>query len=126
MWAGGLRCRLSSAQKCYRIGRNFGESVTDNFRISHRKIFGWWHERGIYSLQPMNDGYKLKKFAMSKHRIAGVTTFTTCALFLAVVMSAAAEDGVSAAKIVFGQAAVLEGPASALGMGMRFGIKAAF
>ena len=74
----------------------------------------------------MNDSYKLKKFAMRKHRIAGVKTFATCALFLAAAMSAAAEDGVSADKIIFGQAAVLEGPASALGLGMRFGIKAAF
>jgi branched-chain amino acid transport system substrate-binding protein len=74
----------------------------------------------------MNDGLKLKKFAMNKHRIARAATFATCALFLAAVMSAAAEDGVSADKIVFGQAAVLEGPAAALGLGMRLGIKAAF
>ena len=37
-----------------------------------------------------------------------------------------AEDGVSADTIVFGQAAVLEGPASALGVGMRTGLQAAF
>src|SRR5436305_5798094 len=37
-----------------------------------------------------------------------------------------AEDGVSADTIVFGQAAVLEGPASALGLGMRTGLQAAF
>ena len=74
----------------------------------------------------MNDGLKLKKFAMNKHRIARAATFATCALFLAAVMSAAAEDGVSGDKIVFGQAAVLEGPAAALGLGMRLGIKAAF
>jgi len=34
-------------------------------------------------------------------------------------VQALAEDGVSADTIVFGQAAVLEGPASALGIGMR-------
>src|SRR5437660_82672 len=39
---------------------------------------------------------------------------------------AAAEDGVAADAIVFGQAAVLEGPAAALGQGMRAGINAAF
>jgi len=46
----------------------------------------------------------------------------------AVVLSgpAFAEDGVSADTIVFGQAAVLEGPASALGVGMRTGLQAAF
>ena len=36
------------------------------------------------------------------------------------------EDGVTADSIVFGQAAVLEGPASALGRGMRTGLQAAF
>jgi len=39
---------------------------------------------------------------------------------------AQAEPGVSADKIVFGQAAALEGPASALGTGMQLGIRAAF
>lgn len=37
-----------------------------------------------------------------------------------------AENGISAARIVFGQAAVFEGPASALGLGMRAGLQAAF
>jgi branched-chain amino acid transport system substrate-binding protein len=41
-------------------------------------------------------------------------------------VQALAEDGVSADTIVFGQAAVLEGPASALGIGMRAGLQAAF
>jgi branched-chain amino acid transport system substrate-binding protein len=41
-------------------------------------------------------------------------------------VQALAEDGVSADTIVFGQAAVLEGPASALGVGMRTGLQAAF
>jgi branched-chain amino acid transport system substrate-binding protein len=37
-----------------------------------------------------------------------------------------AEDGVSADKIVFGQATALDGPASALGQGMKMGLEAAF
>lgn len=40
--------------------------------------------------------------------------------------SVSAEDGVSEDRILFGQAAALEGPASALGRGMRLGILAAF
>ena len=40
--------------------------------------------------------------------------------------TALAEDGVSDGKIVFGQVAALEGPAQALGQGMRQGILAAF
>lgn len=39
---------------------------------------------------------------------------------------ALADAGVSADKIVFGQAAPFEGPASALGLGMREGLQAAF
>ena len=39
---------------------------------------------------------------------------------------ASAENGVSADKIVFGQAAALDGPASALGQGMKIGLEAAF
>jgi branched-chain amino acid transport system substrate-binding protein len=39
---------------------------------------------------------------------------------------ALSEDGVSNDKIVFGQVAALEGPAQALGQGMREGIRAAF
>src|SRR5712691_110867 len=45
---------------------------------------------------------------------------------LLVLSPAGAEDGVTPEAIVFGQAAVLEGPASALGTGMRVGINAAF
>jgi branched-chain amino acid transport system substrate-binding protein len=40
--------------------------------------------------------------------------------------AAAAEDGVTPDSVVFGQAAVFEGPAAALGRGMRTGITAAF
>ncbi len=48
------------------------------------------------------------------------------ATLLATGISAFAEDGVSADKIVFGQATALEGPASALGQGMKMGLEAAF
>lgn len=40
--------------------------------------------------------------------------------------NARGEDGVSPGEIVFGQAAVLSGPASALGQGMKLGLDAAF
>ena len=40
---------------------------------------------------------------------------TACLLLLAAVFPAIAEDGVSANKILFGQAAALGGPAGALG-----------
>ena len=43
-----------------------------------------------------------------------------------IAMPAIAEDGVSGDTIVFGQAAVLEGPAAALGLGMQLGLNAAF
>ena len=39
---------------------------------------------------------------------------------------ALAEDGVTKDRIVFGQVAALEGPAQALGQGMRQGLLAAF
>jgi branched-chain amino acid transport system substrate-binding protein len=45
---------------------------------------------------------------------------------MATASPALAEDGVSADKIVFGQAAALEGPTAALGQGMKTGINAAF
>ena len=48
------------------------------------------------------------------------------AVILATGIGAFAEDGVSADKIVFGQATALEGPASALGQGMKMGLEAAF
>ncbi len=46
--------------------------------------------------------------------------------FCIVSGTAFAEDGVSDGKIVFGQVAALQGPAQALGQGMRQGILAAF
>lgn len=48
------------------------------------------------------------------------------AILIGSAVSAHAEPGVHEDKIVFGQAAALEGPASALGTGMQLGIKAAF
>jgi len=45
---------------------------------------------------------------------------------LAIILPAAAEDGVSTNKIIFGQAAALSGPAGALGQGMKIGMAAAF
>ena len=48
------------------------------------------------------------------------------AVLLATSIPASAENGVSADKIVFGQAAALDGPASALGQGMKVGLEAAF
>ena len=49
-----------------------------------------------------------------------------CALLAFIVPPAAAEEGVTADTILFGQSAPLEGPASALGQGMRRGILSAF
>jgi ABC-type branched-subunit amino acid transport system substrate-binding protein len=48
------------------------------------------------------------------------------AALLATGTFASAEDGVFADKIVFGQAAALDGPAAALGQGMKQGLEAAF
>lgn len=47
-------------------------------------------------------------------------------LCLAFAVPAAAEPGVAADKLLFGQSAALEGPAAALGQGMRLGLLAAF
>src|SRR6476469_118092 len=53
-------------------------------------------------------------------------TLAAIALGAILTVPAHAEDGVSADTITFGQAAVLEGPASALGLGMQTGLNAAF
>jgi branched-chain amino acid transport system substrate-binding protein len=45
---------------------------------------------------------------------------------LAQLLPAAAENGVTADKITLGQVAALDGPAAALGQGMRDGLLAAF
>jgi ABC-type branched-subunit amino acid transport system substrate-binding protein len=57
-----------------------------------------------------------------QHSIAALIA----ALLLAAAPAWAAEPGVAADKIVLGQAAPLDGPASALGLGMREGMLAAF
>ena len=57
------------------------------------------------------------------------TIFTALSILFAVAgpfHAVADEVGVSSDTILFGQAAVLEGPSSALGQGMRQGILAAF
>ncbi len=59
------------------------------------------------------------------------TTFNRVAPILAAMSLCAtgyaqAEDGVSDSTITFGQAAALEGPAAALGTGMKLGLEAAF
>jgi ABC-type branched-subunit amino acid transport system substrate-binding protein len=48
------------------------------------------------------------------------------ALIYSLTVHARAEDGVSKDSILFGQVAALNGPAQALGQGMRDGILAAF
>jgi ABC-type branched-subunit amino acid transport system substrate-binding protein len=58
-------------------------------------------------------------------RTGALITATIAATLLAATQ-VRAEDGVSADTVVFGQAAVFEGPAAALGTGMRAGIQAAF
>jgi ABC-type branched-subunit amino acid transport system substrate-binding protein len=49
-----------------------------------------------------------------------------CLVLAAVAGNARAENGVTQDTILFGQAAVLQGPASALGLGMKAGLEAAF
>jgi branched-chain amino acid transport system substrate-binding protein len=49
-----------------------------------------------------------------------------CLALAGTAAPARAENGVSADTITFGQAAVLQGPASALGLGMKAGLEAAF
>ena len=56
-------------------------------------------------------------------------TFGIAALMVGLLLlpaPASAEDGVTADKIVLGQAAPLDGPASALGLDMKQGLLAAF
>jgi branched-chain amino acid transport system substrate-binding protein len=60
---------------------------------------------------------------MSRGRFASLALG---AIILAAGAAHAADPGVAADKIVLGQAAAFEGPASALGLGMREGLTAAF
>src|ERR1700719_1069480 len=61
-------------------------------------------------------------------RTTKLALLTSLAVLLAAASRslAAAETGISTETILFGQAAALEGPSSALGQGMRQGILAAF
>jgi branched-chain amino acid transport system substrate-binding protein len=54
------------------------------------------------------------------------TTILGLASLFAVPKAFAADPGIATDKIVFGQVAALDGPASALGLGMREGLRAAF
>ncbi len=65
----------------------------------------------------------MQNFPFKQGVVASIAAMGLC---LAAGGSAIAEDGVSANEIVFGQSAALEGPAAALGSGMREGILAAF
>ena len=65
----------------------------------------------------------MQTYVSKKGVVASMAALGFC---LAAAGSAGAEDGVSANEIVFGQSAALEGPAAALGSGMREGILAAF
>src|SRR5437762_7671034 len=69
----------------------------------------------------------------TRHRQRSATMNSRSPIFLTSVLAFAllsapvhAEDGVSKDKIVFGQVAALDGPAQALGQGMRQGLLAAF
>src|ERR1700687_500854 len=59
-------------------------------------------------------------------RTGTIAAIAVLAIALAPVTFAAAVNGVTVDTILFGQAAALDGPASALGQGMRSGIQAAF
>ena len=65
----------------------------------------------------------MQTFVSKNGVVASIAALGFC---LAAAGSAGAEDGVSANEIVFGQSAALDGPAAALGSGMREGILAAF
>ncbi|HEX2113810.1 MAG TPA: ABC transporter substrate-binding protein [Alphaproteobacteria bacterium] len=54
------------------------------------------------------------------------STILGFASLLAMPRALAADPGIAGDKIVFGQVAALEGPAAALGLGMREGLRAAF
>ncbi len=53
-------------------------------------------------------------------------TLAFAASLMLSVSPALAEDGVTDSSILFGQAAALEGPAAALGTGMKLGLESAF
>jgi len=63
---------------------------------------------------------------MLDFRLGAACALASGALAVLLATPVAAEDGVTADAIVFGQAAPLAGPAAALGLGMQAGIQAAF
>ena len=63
---------------------------------------------------------------MRRQALLGFALTTATCLAFSPLSGVRAEPGVDVDKIIFGQAAVLEGPASALGQEMRAGILAAF
>lgn len=76
------------------------------------------------SAAPLFGDFALKDAQMEASRSKAL--YLALASLLAAAIPASAEDGISATKIVFGQATALEGPASALGRGMKAGLEAAF
>src|SRR5919197_3168656 len=70
---------------------------------------------------PRNRG---ERFMLTRRHFLASSASAAALMLLAT--RARAEAGVAADKVTFGQAAPLEGPASALGRGMRDGIAAAF
>jgi branched-chain amino acid transport system substrate-binding protein len=67
-----------------------------------------------------------ENFMRVKSRTGMAAAMTICAAAFLTAVPATGQEGVTSDTIVFGQAAVLEGPASALGQGMRTGLLAAF
>jgi branched-chain amino acid transport system substrate-binding protein len=79
----------------------------------------------IGSAAPSRRPAPIRRAAMRLSHLAGATIGLALAALLA-AGPAAAENGVSAQAILFGQAAALNGPAAELGQGMRQGLLAAF
>src|SRR6516162_4688497 len=69
-----------------------------------------------------------KSWSLTKAKVENrsLILFASVVVFALADTSALAEDGVTKDRIVFGQVAALEGPAQALGQGMRQGLLAAF
>jgi branched-chain amino acid transport system substrate-binding protein len=86
--------------------------------------------RHLLSSVLRRDGPTARESQQEESRMANrrevLFSIAAASSYLAMSGRAYAEPGVSADKILFGQAAVFEGPASALGLGMRDGLMAAF
>src|SRR5207244_13014540 len=100
---------------------------------SHVTKIGIRQRRNTQRLRLIEDfAWKISHSDFADHWGSSMTIARFAALPVAVASlffaaaSARADDGVSADKIVFGQVAALEGPASALGQGMKLGLEAAF